>query len=169
MTLMEPMKAFVITLAAVLCLCPAYSGMAVAEDAAPVNPASVSATPSRMWFLVPTPSNKRVQGSDFHVGVFLQAIWFDISWDTSRLKKATRLIKGDIIINDTRGEEKVRFARVIRNTLSPRQLYFEKGIGFEYDPDNGNHQWIRAAALEDMSFRFEVAEVIYQDGTVETF
>ncbi len=53
--------------------------------------------------------------------------------------------------------------------LSPRQLYFEKGIGFEYDPDNGNHQWIRAAELEDMSFRFEVAEVIYQDGTVETF
>jgi len=34
-----------------------------------------AARPSRL--LVLGVSNKRVQGSDFHLGVFLQAIWFD--------------------------------------------------------------------------------------------
>jgi len=114
-------------------------------------------------------SNKRVQGSDFHLGVFLQAIWFDVVWDTSKLKKPTEVVKGLVVIGDAAGEPKLRFVRVIRAPLTPGQEYRDEGIGFEYDESVSSHRWVRTTELKDMTFWFEPTEIIYQDGSMERF
>jgi len=131
--------------------------------------AGSTAARSRAQVLVPTASNKRVQGSDFHLGVFLQAIWFDIAWDTSNLKRPTAVVKGFVVIGDAAGEPKLRFLRVMRTPLRPGQEHFDEGIGFEYDESDSSHRWVRTTDLKDMTFRFEATEIVYQDGSLERF
>ena len=46
--------------------------------------------------LIPALSNKRFQKSDWNNEVHEDAIWFDVAWDTSRLERATRAVKGSL-------------------------------------------------------------------------
>lgn len=119
--------------------------------------------------LVPTLTNKRFQESDWERGIYEDAIWFDVSWDTSHLQKSTRATKGTLVISDIFGESKLRLRWTINQPLTPGESYTEKGVGFEYNQFNDSHKWIRATDLKDTTFRFEVSDIIYQDGTTETF
>lgn len=119
--------------------------------------------------LSPTLMNKRFQESNWETGSYEEAIWFDISWDTTSLPKPTRAIKGTLIISDLFGEPKLRLKWTINEPLTPGTNYTEKGVGFEYNQFTDSHKWVRATELKDMTFRFEATDVIYQDGTQETF
>jgi hypothetical protein len=60
-------------------------------------------TPPVPALLTPTLSNKRFQKSDFTNGIMEDAIWFDVDWDTSRLKRKTRAVKGVLVFGDIFG------------------------------------------------------------------
>lgn len=119
--------------------------------------------------LVPTLTNKRFQESDWQRNIYEDAIWFDVSWDTSNLKKPTRAVKGVLIIGDLFGEPKLRLRWTINQPLTPGAGYSETSVGFEYNQFTDSHKWLRATDLKDMTFRFEVTDIIYQDGTQESF
>ncbi len=113
--------------------------------------------------LTPTLSNKRFQESDFSKGIYEDAIWFDISWDTSRLKQATRAVKGILIIGDIFGESQFRLNVTINDPLTPGQSYTQQGVGFDYNQFTDSHRWFRVTDLRDMTFDFEVKDIIYLD------
>jgi hypothetical protein len=119
--------------------------------------------------LIPTLTKKRFQKSDFGHGIYEDAIWFDVSWDTSHLKKPTRAIKGVLILGDIFGESKLRLRWTINQPLTPGTSYTAKGVGFEYNQFIDSHKWVRATDLKDMTFQFEVTDIIFQDGTKEKF
>lgn len=119
--------------------------------------------------LVPMLTNKRFQESDWQRNIYEDALWFDVSWDTSNLKKPTRAVKGVLIIGDIFGEPKLRLRWTINQPLTPGESYSEKGVGFEYNQFTDSHKWMRTTDLKDITFRFEVTDIIYQDGTQETF
>lgn len=119
--------------------------------------------------LVPTLTNKRFQESDWQSKIYEEAIWFDVSWDTSNLEKPTRAIKGTLIISDIFEESKLRLKWTINKPLIPGASYSEKGVGFEYNQFTDSHKWVRTTDLKDMTFRFEITDIIYQDGTKKKF
>jgi hypothetical protein len=119
--------------------------------------------------LVPTLTNKRFQEPDWERRIYEDAIWFDVSWDTSNLQKPTRSIKGVLVISDIFGESKLRLRWTINKPLTPGTSYTEQGVGFEYNQFTDSHKWVRVTDLKDMTFRFEVTDIIYQDGTQEKF
>lgn len=147
----------------------AYAAPPGKQNFAMLEEDRVTGEPSKAQILVPTANNKSVQGSNFSRGIFLQAIWFDLSWNTSKLKKPAEMIKGFIVIADALGEPKMRFVHVIRSPLLPGQIYTEKGVGFEYEPSDALHKWVRTTDLQDMRIWFEVSEIGYADGSVEKF
>ena len=118
--------------------------------------------------LTPTLSNKRFQKSDFSKGILEDAVWFDVTWDTSRLKRKTRAVKGALVIGDIFGETKFRLKWTINEPLAPGVSYEEKGVGFGFNQFTGSHKWVRNTDLKDMTFSFEVDEIIYQDESPRT-
>jgi hypothetical protein len=114
--------------------------------------------------LVPTLTNKRFQESDWQ-----STILFDISWDTSHLQKPTRAVKGTLVIGDIFGEPMLRIRWTINQPLTLGEDYAERGTGFEYNRFTDSQRWVRTTDLKDMTFRFEVTDIIYQDGTQEAF
>ena len=118
--------------------------------------------------LTPTLSNKRFQKSDFTNGITEDAIWFDVAWDTSRLKRKTRAVKGVLIFGDIFGDTKLRLRWTINEPLVPNVTFVEKGVGFGFNQFNSSHKWVRNTDLKDMKFSFEVDEIIYQDESPRT-
>lgn len=119
--------------------------------------------------LSPILSNKRYQPSDISRRVYEDAVWFDVTWDTSKLPRATRAVKGILIIADIFGEPKLRLKWTINDPLIPGRQHLETGVGFEYNQFKDSHKWVRNTDLQDMTFRFEVTNIIYQDGIKQEF
>lgn len=118
--------------------------------------------------LTPTLSNKRYQESDFSKGILEDAVWFDVTWDTSRLKRKTRAVKGVLVIGDIFGETKLRLKWTINEPLVPGVSYEEKGVGFGFNQFTGSHKFMRNTDLKDMTFGFDVGEIIYQNESPRT-
>jgi hypothetical protein len=115
-------------------------------------------------FVSPAISNKR-----FEKYTYEENIWFDITWDTSELKKPTRAIKGILIFADIFGESKFQIKKTINKPLSPNQPMKETGIGFEFNQFKDSHKWMLSNDLKDMTFKFDVQNIIYTDGTSESY
>ena len=96
------------------------------------------------------------------------AIWFDVAWDTSRLKRKTRAVKGVLVFGDIFGDTKLRLRWTINEPLVPNVTFVEKGVGFGFNQFNSSHKWVRNTDLKDMKFSFEVDEIIYQDESPRT-
>ncbi|MDY0223168.1 MAG: DUF2939 domain-containing protein [Desulfobacterium sp.] len=118
--------------------------------------------------LTPTLSNKRFQKSDFTNGIMEDAIWFDVVWDTSRLKRKTRAVKGVLVFGDIFGDTKLRLRWTINEPLVPNVIFVEKGVGFGFNQFTSSHKWVRSTDLKDMKFSFDVDEIIYQDESSRT-
>jgi len=115
-------------------------------------------------FMTPDISNKRFEKYKYD-----ENIWFDITWNTSSLKKPTRAVKGVLIFADIFGETKFQIKKTINDPLSPNMPLTETGIGFEYNQFKDSHKWMRSTDLKDMTFKFDVLNIIYTDGTSESF
>lgn len=118
--------------------------------------------------LTPTLSNKQFQESDFSKGISEDAVWFDVTWDTSQLKRKTRAVKGILIIDDIFGEPMLRLKWTINEPLTPGSSYEENRVGFGFNQFSSSNKWVRNTDLKDMKFRFEVDEIIYQDDSPKT-
>ncbi|GAA6173728.1 hypothetical protein NBRC116592_33980 [Colwellia sp. KU-HH00111] len=115
-------------------------------------------------FVSPTISNKRFEKQKYD-----ENIWFDITWDTSELKKPTRAIKGILIFADIFGESKFQIKKTINEPLSPNQPMTETGVGFDFNQFKDSHKWMLSTDLKDMTFKFDVQNIIYTDGTSESY
>lgn len=141
---------------------------AVAEKST-VSPATKQAPDKSTNILKPTLSNKRIQEMDVRNRIYKSAIWFDITWDTANLPKATRAVKGILIMADLFGDEKNRIKWTINDSLTPNGSFSEAGVGFEYNQFRSSHEWVRQTNFSDMTFKYQVKSIIYQDGTSEEF
>lgn len=119
--------------------------------------------------LIPKPRNKRFQPADWRNRVYDDAIWFDIIWDTSNLKKPLRAVKGILVFADLFGEPRYRVKLTINEPLEPGRQFSQTGIGFNYNQFSEEHRWMRSTEFADMTFRFEVQELLYEDGTRTKF
>ena len=93
-----------------------------------------------------------------------EMIWLDVDFDTSNLPRATRAIKGALIISDLFGDTIMRIYWTINEPLTPGQTHSEKGTNFAYNDFLGHHQWVRFTEIEDMQVSFEVSDIIFEDG-----
>ncbi|MDB4781954.1 hypothetical protein OAG28_02410, partial [Akkermansiaceae bacterium] len=112
--------------------------------------------------LIPKISNKKLKKAQYDSN-----IWFDITWNTDNLKKKTRAIKGILIFADIFGDSKFMIGKTINDPLHPLKPHVETGVGFEYNQFKDAHQWMLSTDLKDMTFKFEVTNIIYEDGTTE--
>jgi hypothetical protein len=119
--------------------------------------------------LIPSLFNKKYQESDFNRKIYKDFVWFNITWDTSNLKKPTRAIKGFLIFGDIFGEPRFRLRYTINDPLIPGKDHTDRGVGFEYNQFNDSHYWVRSTELKDMTFSFEITNIIYKDGTRKEF
>jgi len=119
--------------------------------------------------LSPTLTNKRFHKSDWKNGSYEDAIWFDIAWDTSKLRQPARAVKGILVFADLFGEPKFKIRVTIDTPLTPGKTLKQLGLGFKFNQFTQEHQWVRSTDLVNMTFRFETQEVLYMDGTTEKF
>lgn len=115
-------------------------------------------------FVSPNITNKRFEKYKYE-----DNIWFDITWNASDLKKPTRAVKGILIFADIFGETKLQIKKTINEPLKPNSSMVEKGVGFKYNQFKDSHKWVLSTDLEDMTFRFDVKNIIYKDGSSESF
>ena len=120
-------------------------------------------------FLTPKLTNMRFVPADYKARRYDDALYFDIDWDTSRLDRPTRAVKGVFIFADLFGETQFQLRLTINEPLRPNQKFTQRGLGFEYNKFSSEHHWVRATELLDMTFRFDVQEVIYADGSRKSF
>jgi hypothetical protein len=119
--------------------------------------------------MVPTLVNKRFQDSNAHAGIYDDAMYFDVDWNTGGLPRPIRAVKGVLIVSDLFGEPKLSIQWTINSPLTPGEPYHETGVGFDYNQFINEHQWMRSTDLSDMTFKFRAESIIYQDGTKEDF
>lgn len=120
---------------------------------------------SEKSLLIPFLTNKRFRESNYRAGVYRDSIVFDITWITSGLEKPTRAVKGILIVGDIFCETKFRIRHTINDPLNPGESHGEFGLGLDYNPFTESHEWFKNTELKDMTFSFEVEDIIYQDGT----
>lgn len=119
--------------------------------------------------LVPRITNKRFQESNFRAGVYEDLLLFDIEWDGSQLTKSTRAVKGVLVFADVFGESRFRIRMTLDDPIKANGKLSQSGIGFDYNRFSSEHQWVRSTELQNMTFRFEPHEVLYEDGTQQKF
>ncbi|MEO8379093.1 MAG: hypothetical protein ABI779_05475 [Acidobacteriota bacterium] len=94
-------------------------------------------------------------------------IFFDTEFVAVGVKRPTRAIKGEFRLTDLFGETKMAIGWTIDRPLKPGEMYIDKAQGFQYNQFMQPHQWANATALEDMMAFFDVASILYQDGSRE--
>ena len=110
--------------------------------------------------LIPTISRKRYDSQDYQ-----DYIWFDVTWDTSKLPKPTRAVKGTLIFSDLFGEPHFKIGWIINDPMKPGVNLIEKGVGFKFNQFIDSHQWMLSTDIKDMTVSFKIKSIIYQDGT----
>lgn len=112
--------------------------------------------------------DKRYQPSDPMNGIYQDHIWFDCEFRAAQVKSPVRAIKGTIEFCDLFGEPRFRIGYTLNECLQPGGRVMVPGLGFEYNQFMNEHQWMLATDLDDMTIRFQVAQILYEDGTNET-
>lgn len=108
--------------------------------------------------------NKRLVKEDYS-----ENIWFDILWAPMKLKKPARSVKGILEFCDLFGDVKFKIGKTIDKSLNPEETTIEKGVGFEFNQFKDEHIWIRGTDLKDMTFKFIVTNILYEDGEREDY
>lgn len=114
-----------------------------------------------------TLTRKRYRPSDYQRGIHQDSMMFDAEWDTSKLPKPARAVKGVMIFADLFGESQFMIKTTIDKPMTPNKKFVQTDIGFDFNNFKSDHQWVRATDISNMTFKFELAEVIYSDGTRE--
>jgi len=109
-------------------------------------------------------TNKRYDKGDYKAN-----IWFDIEWTPVKLKKSARSVKGILEFCDLFGDVKFKIGKTIDLSLKPGESLTEKGIGFDYNQFNDEHTWIRGTDLKDMTFKYQVTNILYEDREREDY
>lgn len=114
-------------------------------------------------------SNKRFDPSDSNMEKFEDNVWWDAEYTASGLQKPARSIKGVLCFCDLFGDPQFQVRVTIDDPMKPRGAIRVRGVGIEYNQFLDPHKWLRSTELANMTFRFDVDTVLYEDGTTERF
>lgn len=114
-------------------------------------------------------SNKRYDVANPSLGSYEDHIWFDCLYTATGLSKATRAVKGALEFADHFGDVKFRVNITVNDTINLGYPLSQKGIGFTYNQFMLDHQWMLATKVQDMKCTFRLTNVLYMDGTSESF
>ncbi len=114
-------------------------------------------------------SKKRYDPSNLSLGTYENHIWFNVTYTAGTLAKPTRALKGILCFSDIFGEVKLRINVTVNDRLDSSRPLVQEGIGFTYNQFLPEHQWMLATKELDMKSSFHATNVIYVDGTSETF
>ncbi len=114
-------------------------------------------------------SNKRYAPSNPSLDTYEDYIWFDSSYTLAADSIPTRAVKGLIEFADLFGEVKFRLQITLNETLTPKVPLKQEGIGFTFNQFMPDHQWMLGTKLDDMKCTFKVTEVLYVDGSNQSF
>ena len=110
--------------------------------------------------LTPTISHKRLR-----IAGGREYIQFDVTWDTTRLPKPTRAIKGYLSFGDLFGYTYFVLDWVISKPLVPGVPLVQKGRSVGFNQDVARDMWMFGTDVKDMVVSFIVMDILYQDGT----
>jgi hypothetical protein len=128
-----------------------------------------SATPS------PTADHRtmltlRVDGKKFTPGEYGDdRVDLDLTLTLSPDRRATRAVKGSLVFTDLFGDVGFRIGYTVNDPLLPGVPLAIKNVGFDFNQFMSEHNWMLGTDLDDMTYRFEVDSVIYQDGSREDY
>jgi hypothetical protein len=135
----------------------------------PVGSQSPEQPPRKEPLVKLSVSNKRFDPANPALDSYEDHIWFDCIYILSKKSKPTRAIKGVLEFADLFGEVQLRLNTTLNQPLSPGKTVTQPGTGFAYNQFMSEHQWMLATSLADMKCSFKVLNVIYSDGTSESF
>lgn len=133
---------------------------------APAGAPAVETKPAVGEFIVPvTVTNKRYQPADIMNGVVQDAVWWDSTYDFSKLEKPARAIKGELEFRDLFDAPKFALNVTITDPVPAHGEAKQEGHGFHFNQFLASHAWMRTTEVKDMHIVFHVKQVIYADGT----
>jgi len=103
--------------------------------------------------------NKGIKGQEYN-----KFLWFDLELIPNTLKKPTRSVKGILLFCDLFGEMRFQISGTFNDKITPEASYIKKGIGTDYNRFLDDLNWLKDTDLKDMTFRFRVVSIIYEDG-----
>lgn len=119
--------------------------------------------------LAVTITDKRFDPSNARARKYEDNIWWDAEYTATGLTKPARSIKGVLQFCDLFGDPQFQVRVTLDDPINPGGTLATTGVGVEYNQFLDTHKWLRGTEIEDMTFRFQVETVLYQDGTTEKF
>lgn len=121
-------------------------------------------------FVLPaTMTYKKFQRKDPASGRYQDYVWFDVLCDTALLEKPTRAVRGKFEFADLFGEVKFELDSTVKDRMEPGQPLKLSRIGFEYNQYLDAHQWLVAADPKELTIRYRVSTIVWEDGATESF
>lgn len=91
-------------------------------------------------------------------------IWFDCIFTAVGLSRPARAVKGQLEFCDLFGAPIFTTAFTLNDRLEPGESLTKPSIGFVYNQFMTEHQWVLGTDLDNMTFRFRVDQILYEDG-----
>lgn len=114
-------------------------------------------------------TDKQFNPSNPRAGTYEDSIYWNADYTATGLQKPARSIKGVLKFCDLFGDPQFQVRVTIDDPIEPAGKLKSEGVGIKYNQFLQPHTWLRSTDLDDMTFRFEVQTVLYQDGTTERF
>ena len=114
--------------------------------------------------LLPNVSNKRFEKLKYQ-----EYMLFDVNWTVGNLEKPARSIKGVLLFGDLFGDVKFQIQVTIDDPIGPGGSVKKNGMAFDYNQFRDEHIWVRSTELSNMTIRFKVTNILYEDGTRKDF
>lgn len=108
-------------------------------------------------------TNKRYQPADPMNNVYQDTISFDCEFRATQLDSLARAAKGMIEFCDLFGEPRCRIGYTLNERLQPGSSVRADGLGFQYNQFMEEHKWMLATELADMTFRFQITQILYEN------
>lgn len=110
----------------------------------------------------------QVTNKRYDAGEYQPHVLFDCVFTPVGLTRATRAVKGLLEFCDLFGAPRFVIGYVLNDRLEPGKSLNQQGIGFEFNQFISDHQWMLGTKLDDMTVRFRVDQILYEDGAAET-
>ncbi|MDG1491532.1 MAG: hypothetical protein P8R43_06540 [Planctomycetota bacterium] len=99
----------------------------------------------------------------------VDTIWWDTTYEAYGLQKDARSIQGLLQFCDLFGDTKFEVKVNINDPIRAKGRHRGPSSGVDFEKDDKGHQWLASTKLQDMTFRFRVRRILYQDGSQEEF
>ncbi len=114
-----------------------------------------------------SPVSVRLISKRFHPGQYDSQILFELAF-TSALPKAAHAFTGVVVFQDLFDRDIMRVNITVENPVVPGGSVRWSG-GVDYNQLTANHQRLRSIPQSGLRTKFELEQVIYQDGTRQRF